>query len=262
MAEPVQFDLIVIGAGILGAGVAQAAAAAGYRVLVIERTAPAAGASSRSSKLIHGGLRYLETAQFGLVREALREQRLLLRNAPELVHRLPFYLPVYRQGTRRPLTLRAGLSLYWLLGSRPGFKQISLRHWDNPDGLDTRDIQALFLYHDAQTDDEALTRAVLHSAQTLGARLECPAELTRIERLPWGYKVFHTQNGNSRENTTTTLVNAAGPWVNTVLRRLVPPEPDLPIELVQGSHILLHGELQAGGYYVEAPDRRAVFILP
>lgn len=138
MADADPYDLAVIGAGIQGAGVAQAAAAAGHRVLVLERTAPAAGTSSRSTKLIHGGLRYLETGQIRLVREALREQALLLANAPNLVHRLRLTIPVYGRGTLRPGTLYAGLLLYRLLGNKAGFRRIDPRRWDNPDGLDTR----------------------------------------------------------------------------------------------------------------------------
>src|SRR5690348_14462072 len=100
-------DLVIVGAGIHGAGVAQAAAAAGYSVLLLEQHSPAHGTSSRSSKLIHGGLRYLEQFQLGLVRECLRERELLLRLAPELVHIKPFYIPVYRNTRRRPWQLYA-----------------------------------------------------------------------------------------------------------------------------------------------------------
>lgn len=261
-----EVDLLVIGAGILGAGVAQAAAAAGHRVRIVERTAPAAGTSGRSSKLIHGGLRYLESGQFGLVREALREQALLLGNAPELVKPMRFLLPVYRQTSRRPPALAAGLLLYRLLGggagSGPGFGLIPPRRWDNPDGLDTHGLQVVFTYPDAQTDDAALTRAVLRSAQDLGAEMLCPAEVTAIEARSDGYGVISAQGGRTTETRCAALVNAAGPWVNRVLARMTPPRPPLPIDLVQGAHVVLKGGLRAGGYYVEALDRRAVFILP
>src|SRR3546814_1268230 len=94
---PMQFDLLIIGGGIQGAGIAQAAAAAGFSVLVLEKTALASGTSSRSSKLIHGGLRYLESAQLRLVRESLHERERLLRLAPDLVHLVPFHVPIYRR---------------------------------------------------------------------------------------------------------------------------------------------------------------------
>jgi glycerol-3-phosphate dehydrogenase len=111
-----RYDLVVVGGGIHGAGVAQAAAAGGYSVRLLDKTAPAAGTSSRSSKLIHGGLRYLESGQFGLVRESLREREILLRVAPTLVHLVPFLIPVYRHTKRRAWQIRLGLSLYRLLG--------------------------------------------------------------------------------------------------------------------------------------------------
>ena len=111
------YDVVVIGAGIHGAGAAQAAAAAGYRTLVLEQTAVASATSRHSSKLIHGGLRYLESMQFGLVRASLRERELLLRLAPDLVRLVPFHIPVYPQTSRRPWKLRAGLALYAMLGN-------------------------------------------------------------------------------------------------------------------------------------------------
>ncbi|TPW13908.1 MAG: glycerol-3-phosphate dehydrogenase [Halothiobacillaceae bacterium] len=112
------YDVVVVGAGIHGAGVAQAAAARGYTVLLLEQTEIAAGTSSRSSKLIHGGLRYLETGQLALVRECLRERALLLRNAPDLVALKPFYLPIYKSSRRGRFKIRLGLSLYALLGGQ------------------------------------------------------------------------------------------------------------------------------------------------
>src|ERR1700722_4778684 len=111
-----QYDVVVVGGGIHGAGVLQAAAAAGYSGLLIEKHGLASGTSSRSSKLIHGGLRYLESGQFALVRESLRERAIHLRIAPELVELKPFFIPVYRDTRRRPWQLKVGLALYALLG--------------------------------------------------------------------------------------------------------------------------------------------------
>jgi len=109
------FDVAVIGGGILGVGAAQACAAAGYTVAVVEQTGWATGTSSRSSKLIHGGLRYLESKQFSLVRESLVEREILLTIAPHLVHKLAFHIPVYGDTRRRPWELRAGLAMYGML---------------------------------------------------------------------------------------------------------------------------------------------------
>ena len=173
MAE--SYDLVIIGGGIHGAGIAQAAAARGLSVMVLEQSGIASGTSSRSSKLIHGGLRYLESGQFALVRECLHERTLLLKLAPQLVKLKSFYIPVYRDTTRRPWLLHLGLSLYALLGGlHPAvrFCRVPQSRWRNLDGLDTAQLEAVFQYNDAQTDDAALTRAVMRSAQQLGAQLK------------------------------------------------------------------------------------------
>ena len=259
-------DVLVIGAGIHGAGVAQAAAARGHRVVVLEQTAPASGTSSRSSKLIHGGLRYLESAQFGLVRECLHERRVLLRIAPDLVRLRPFHIPVYRNTRRRSWQIGLGLSLYAALdgfAADSRFSQLPRHDWARLDGLDTTGLQAVFRYYDAQTDDAALTRAVLHSAQVLGAQLHMPARVMRVERHAQGAKVFCQCGDDEREYNARVLVNAAGPWVNDVLQKMVPAPVSMPVELVQGTHIVLSGTLAQGMYYLEAPtDHRAVFAMP
>jgi len=260
------FDLAVVGGGIHGVGVAQAAAAAGHSVLLLERHAIAAGTSSRSSKLIHGGLRYLESHQWKLVRESLAERERLLTLAPELVRLVPFHIPVYRTTSRSPLVIRAGLSLYALLGGlgrHARFTSLPRREWESLDGLSLEGLRAVFRYHDGQTDDAALCRAVLVSAVELGTRVELGAELSsaRYERGAW------TLEYRARETLTTArahiLVNAAGPWASLVQLRLSPAPPPLPVELVGGTHIEIEGVLVRGIYYIEAPDdRRAVFVMP
>lgn len=261
-----EYDLVVIGGGIHGAGVAQAAAAAGQRALLLEKREPAAGTSSRSSKLIHGGLRYLETGQFRLVRESLRERELLLRLAPGLVHRVPFYIPVYRETRRRPWQIRIGLSLYALLGGlsrNTRFHSVPRREWGRFDGLKSEGLQAGFQYFDAQTDDAALTRAVVKSAESLGAMCVWPAEFVAAQRTENGFDVKYRHSDEERECETTVLVNAAGPWINGVRERVLPLPPGKEVDLVQGAHIVLDRRLCDGVLYVESPqDSRAVFVMP
>jgi glycerol-3-phosphate dehydrogenase len=260
-----QHDLVVIGAGIHGAGVAQAAVAAGYSVLVLEQTGIASATSCRSSKLIHGGLRYLESGQFNLVRESLRERAILLRVAPQLVRLVPFYIPVYRHTHRRPWKIRAGLSLYAVLDNlrrHAWFASLARSQWDELDGLATDNLQAVFRYQDAQTDDAALTQAVMRSAQSLGAELVIPGEFLAAQRNAHGYAVRYRTAQGEQECIGTTLVNAAGPWVNSVLARMAPRLSPADIELVQGTHIVLDGPLHRGVYYTEAEDGRAVFVMP
>ena len=258
-------DVIVIGAGINGVGVAQAAAAAGWSVRVLEQTGIAAGTSSRSSKLIHGGLRYLEIGNFGLVRESLHERELLLRLAPELVRRVAFHIPIYTSTVRSALTVRLGLSLYALLaglGRDARFAQLAPSQWDALDGLDTSALRAVFRYHDAQTDDAALTRAVMRSAQQLGAELVCPARFIGARRHSMGIEVDYLGAGGAATLRARVLINAAGPWANLTLAAIAPKLRALPVDLVQGTHIVVPGHLAHGAYYLEARDRRAVFVLP
>jgi glycerol-3-phosphate dehydrogenase len=260
-----QYDLVVIGAGIHGAGIAQAGTASGYSVLVLEQSGVASATSCRSSKLIHGGLRYLESGQTKLVRESLREREILLRIAPHLVRLVPFHIPIYRHTMRRPWKIRIGLSLYAVLANlhrHARFAALPRAQWGELDGLATRNLQAVFRYQDGQTDDAALTQAVMRSAQSLGAKLVLPGEFLGAQRTANGYAVRYRTPQGEVESHCTALVNAAGPWVNTVLTRITPRVPDAAIELVQGAHIVLDGALKHGVYYAEAEDGRAVFIMP
>jgi len=259
-------DLLVVGAGIHGAGVAQAAAAHGYSVRVLEQGTIAGGTSSRSSKLIHGGLRYLEGGHLALVRECLNERALLLRLAPDLVRLRPFHVPIYRETRRRPWQLRLGLTLYAMLGSLHSenrYQVVPRTGWDELDGLSTDGLQCVFRYQDAQTDDAALTRAVIGSALALGAELTMPAALTLAELTDHGVLVHYREGEQEHSVHTNILVNAAGPWVNRVLACITPAVAPRTIELVQGAHVIVPGKLAHGCYYMEAPsDGRAVFALP
>jgi len=260
------YDVIVVGAGIHGAGVAQAAAARGYRVLLLEQHGIGSGTSGRSSKLIHGGLRYLESGQLSLVRESLQERTLLLKNAPDLVKLTPFYIPVYNNSKRNAMTLRLGLSLYALLGGlgKPfRFRCLLKSDWDHLDGLQTKNLCAVYQYWDAQTDDQALTQAVADSAQALGAELCMPAVFQKGIREKDHYRVRYLHKDGEESCSTAALVNATGPWVDTVLDCITPSPEKLAMELVQGTHILLDEKITQGIYYLEAPrDRRPVFVMP
>ena len=261
-----RYDVLVVGGGINGVGVAQAAAAVGHSVLLLEKTELAAGTSSKSSKLIHGGLRYLESWEFGLVQEGLSERALMLRLAPDLVELKPFYIPVFEYTRRQPWLVRAGLGFYAVLGKlrkEVRFRKVPRRRWDELDGLVTDKLAAVFCYWDAQADDAALTAAVWKSAEGLGAKLAMPAEFIGAEILDDGCAVHYRQGEREITCQARVLVNAAGPWVNRVLSAIDPPQTQRRVQLVQGSHIIVGGQVEHGIYYVEVPrDGRAAFVMP
>jgi glycerol-3-phosphate dehydrogenase len=261
-----EYDVIVVGGGIHGAGVLQAAVAAGHSGLLIEKRALASGTSSRSSKLIHGGLRYLESGQFALVRESLRERAMHLRVAAGLVELKPFFIPVYADTRRRPWQLKLGLAVYALLGGfHPStrFGSVPKRDWPKLDGLETQNLDAVIRYYDAQTDDAELTRAVVDSARSLGGELAMPANFTAASLTDHGVTVTFESGGSSTECRARVLVNAAGPWAPSVARAVRPAIPVPDVDLVQGTHIVVPMRLASGIYYVESPsDGRAVFVMP
>lgn len=259
------YDVAVIGGGIQGAGVAQAAAAAGYTVVIFEQTAIAAGTSSKSSKLIHGGLRYLESGQFKLVRKTLLERERLIKLAPSLVSPIPFYIPIYTQTTRKSWRIAVGLFLYQVLGGfkkYTRFKRLNTNKTQPIKALRKTNLKTMYQYYDAQTDDSLLTRAVIRSAESLGAELQCPVKVTSLD---FDSNVYRIRTQNSNESVTAKFViNVAGPWVNQVLEKVTgTPVTSIECDLVQGSHIIIDVPEPEGVIYVEAPqDQRAVFIMP
>ena len=260
------YDVVIAGGGINGVGVAQAATAAGYKTLLLEKNDhPGLETSSRSSKLIHGGLRYLESFELSLVRESLKERSLLLKLAPELVKLQTFNIPVYKNTSRSQLALHAGLSLSALLS---GFKKESFyrrvkeNRWSGLDQLSVKNLKAVFQYQDAQTDDHALTLAVMSSAINLGAEYLCNANVKSAEILPSSVRIDYLHAGQLKTVNSHVFINASGPWVYSMNQTITPvPKMQKP-ELIQGTHLVMNVAVQQA-YYLEAPqDHRAVFLLP
>jgi len=286
------YDVVIIGGGINGAGIAQCAAAAGFSVLVLEKGCIGGQTSANSSKLIHGGLRYLETGQLSLVRKSLAERAMLLKLAPSLVKPIPFYIPVYQDSKRNKWTLRVGLSLYALLSDfdpLARFKSLPVMQWSQITGLKLQGLIVVYQYWDAQTDDKALTQAVMDSAQTLGAKIlsntrsdtiihhqdgcevhyYCEADLASDSGLDSDLDLNSGLEKESQTNPMLTkvrvgcVINAAGPWVNQVLENVEPPISVEEVEYIQGSHLLLDIAPPLGVLYLESCfDARVVFVMP
>ena len=260
------FDICVIGGGIQGAGIAQAAALSGLSVALVEKSSWGAGTSSKSSKLIHGGLRYLESGQISLVRESLKERRTLLNIASDIVKPNWFYLPVYKNNQHKSWQIGLGLFLYRLLAGRKnlaGFKRIPRAQWKTLKGLNSANLKTVYAYQDGQTDDQALTARVAQSAKTHGATLLCPAKLLSAEKTYKGYAIRLDLNGEAKTIYCRQLVNAAGPWANVVAKRIEPTPELIDVDLVQGTHLEFSQQLSEHCFYLEArQDHRAVFVMP
>ena len=260
------FDIAIIGGGISGVGIAQYAVAAGYSTLLIEKGEIGGQTSANSSKLIHGGLRYLETGQINLVRKSLLERRHLLNLAPTLVKAVPFYIPVYDNSQRSPWTIRAGLSMYALLSEFDPlgqFVSVPAVHWHRFKGLKLNGLKAVFQYWDAQTDDKLLTQAVARSAQALGAEVYAEAEFLELEHRREACELSFSHRGEIHKAEASLVINAAGPWVNAVLSKVLPPLAGVELDCVQGAHVLLDIPAPDGILYLESCfDKRVIFVMP
>ncbi|MDY0057944.1 MAG: glycerol-3-phosphate dehydrogenase [Methyloversatilis sp.] len=249
-------DLLIVGAGINGAGIARDAALRGLDVIVCERGDIAGATSSASTKLIHGGLRYLEQGAFGLVRESLQEREILARIAAHLVRPQRFIVP--HTGARPAWMLAAGLALYDLLAGYSSLPRSQRLPADFPllQALQPP-VRAAHAYSDLWVDDARLTLCTLLDAQAHGARIRPRSALTAVaaEGARWRCSV------GADTLLARCVVNVAGPWMNEVeaLRGAAAP----PVRLVQGTHIVLP-RLHAGddAWLLQQPDRRIVFVIP
>ena len=252
------YDLLIAGGGINGCAIAREAALLGLSVLLVERDDLAAHTSSASSKLIHGGLRFLETYEFRLVHEALRERERMLAAAPHLIHPMAFVLP-HAHSVRPWWMVRAGLWLYDLLGLGSSLPRSRSLRRDDPRLVPIAQNVGGFLYWDAQVDDAALVRANAADAAANGARIETGVAVTGAARSATGWDVALN---DGRTVQARCLVNAAGPWVKALLNTIGVRTAN-GVRLVKGSHILVPALWQGDhAYILQQPDRRVVFATP
>ena len=259
-----EFDIAIIGGGINGAGIARDAAGRGLKVLLVEMNDLGSGTSSASSKLIHGGLRYLEHKAFRLVREALTEREVLLRMAPHVIRPLRFMLPP-KPGLRAPLKLRIGLMLYDWLGARkllPASRSVDLTHHAVGQPLQ-RSFLYGFEYSDCWVDDARLVLLTALDARERGAVIKTHTKVTRTERRSDDWELVLSNRGRREVTSARVLVNAAGPWIGEVADTILRTPLPKPVRLVKGSHIVVRRRFEHDtGYILQADDGRVVFALP
>jgi glycerol-3-phosphate dehydrogenase len=258
------FDLAVVGGGINGAGIARDAAGRGLKVVLVEQGDLGGATSSASTKLIHGGLRYLEQFEFRLVAEALAEREVLLRIAPHVVWPLEFVLP-HEPHLRPRWMIRAGLFLYDRLGGRTTLARsrgVALR----PDGYGAglkAQFRRGFAYADCWVDDARLVVLNARGAAEKGARILTRTRCVGGRRDGERWRLRLEVAGMSAEVEARALVNAAGPWVRSLLDRELRVRTPGAVRLVKGSHIVvprLHDRAHA--YILQNPDQRVVFMIP
>ena len=274
-----EFDIVVVGGGITGAGVALDAATRGFSVALIERADFAAGTSSRSSKLVHGGLRYLQNFDLGLVREALLERQLMVALAPHLVHPLPLVVPAF-DGARPDRLMGVGLNLYDVMSvdrDRLRSRRGEGESW-SPErhrvisgdeviellpALGSREPTSGYLFYDCQTDDVRLVLTILGEAERFGAVCANRAQaLHLIERdgRACGVRLLDGESGDELDVRAANIVNATGVWADRLT-----DESELPrIRPSRGTHVILrHEDLPLiGGAIVPAGEGRSIFALP
>jgi len=259
-------DIFIIGGGINGCGIARDAAGRGYSVFLAEAADLASGTSSGSTKLIHGGLRYLEYYEFRLVREALIEREVLWRNAPHIVHPMRFVLP-HHEGLRPAWLLRLGLFLYDHIGGRkllPKTRTLDMRR--DPAGRPLKaGYSRAFEYSDCRVDDARLVVLNARDAADRGAGIatRTRAIAARREGDLWRVEVEDAATRARRTVRARLLVNAAGPWIDHVLTGTLGRAGTHNVRLVQGSHIVVRRKYaDPRAYFFQNADGRIVFAIP
>ena len=257
------FDVIVIGGGINGTGIAADAAGRGLDVALVEMNDLASATSSASTKLIHGGLRYLEHYEFNLVRKSLLEREVLLANAPHIVQPLCFRLPHHKH-LRPKWIIRLGLYLYDLLGKRVTLPRSTAITFGDNEPL-VKELKNGFEYYDARVDDSRLVILNARQAQDKGAsiftHMECIEALS--DEGIWKLGLIDHQNGQNIELRTRVVVNATGPWVSKLMFNVFNKTRTPQVRLVKGCHIIVR-KIYPGSqaYILQNGDGRVIFVIP
>lgn len=261
------FDLFVIGGGINGCGIARDAAGRGYKVALAEMNDFASGTSSGSTKLIHGGLRYLEHYEFRLVRESLMEREVLWAMAPHIIWPMRFVLPYQKGGIRPAWLIRLGLFLYDHIGGRkllPATSVVDMRK--DPAGKPLKSLfSKAFEYSDGWVDDARLVVLNARDAADRGAQImpRTRVRSARWEKDAWFIETQDMATGRIDSFQARMLVNAAGPWVDQVLSSAFGNNQVHNVRLVQGSHIVVRKKFDdPRAYFFQNPDNRIIFAIP
>ena len=254
------FDIFIIGGGINGAGIARDAAGRGLKVFLAEKNKVGSATSSWSSKLIHGGLRYLENYEFRLVRESLKEREIIFNIAPSITKPIPFIIP-HTKKLRSELFIRLGLFLYDNLGGKtkvPKSSKINITK-QYPNILKSH-FSVGFQYYDLQVDDKKLVEMNIDDAKKMGASIVENTKVLNAKRTEEGWEIFLD---NDEVIKSKILINAAGPWINEIINNVIKINTNKAIRLVRGSHIIVKKLYpQDVAFTLQNDDKRIVFVIP
>ena len=254
------YDIFIIGGGINGAGIARDAAGRGLKVFLAEKNKVGSATSSWSSKLIHGGLRYLENYEFKLVRESLKEREVIIKIAPQITKPLPFIIP-HTKKLRSKLLIRLGLLLYDNLGGKTKIPKSSKIDFNKKFmNILQSHFKIGFQYYDVQVDDKKLVEMNINDAKKLGASVVENRKVTNAKRLNEGWEITLDNNEVVKSKI---LINAAGPWINEIVNNVIKVNANKSIRLVRGSHIIIRKLYEEEvAFTLQNDDNRIVFVIP
>ena len=254
------YDIFIIGGGINGAGIARDAAGRGLKVFLAEKNKVGSATSSWSSKLIHGGLRYLENYEFKLVRESLKEREVITKIAPKITKPIPFIIP-HTKKLRSKLLIRLGLFLYDNLGGKTKIPKSSKINFNKKfTNILQSHYKVGFQYYDVQVDDKKLVEININDAKKLGANVIENRKVTNANRLNEGWEITLDNNELVKSKI---LINAAGPWINEIVNNVIKVNSNKSIRLVRGSHIIIKKLYEEEvAFTLQNDDSRIVFVIP
>ena len=260
----INFDVIIFGGGINGCAIARKLSQNGKRVCLLERHTMGCGTSSNSSKLIHGGLRYLETGSFGLVKESLKDRKRLIDLYPDLVKMVPFYLPIYDDSLRPWWVMRIGLGLYDLFSDQPEYH---CHHISNEDfvkkfpGIKVDGLRRVYVYYDGKTNDLEITRRIAQDANGSGCAVLENCQVVSVEGDDKVVRVLYRDSSGENIIEAPLLINATGPWIDEVNAEYHLPH-NYRISKVSGIHIVISRALVPDCMLLQTNNRRIFFMIP
>ena len=254
------YDIFIIGGGINGAGIARDAAGRGLKVFLAEKNKVGSATSSWSSKLIHGGLRYLENYEFKLVKESLKEREVITSIAPNITKPLPFIIP-HSKKLRSKLLISLGLFLYDNLGGKTKIPKSSKINFNKKySNILKSHFKVGFQYYDVQVDDKKLVEMNIEDAKKMGAQIVENQKVINANRSNEGWEILLD---NDEIVNSKILINAAGPWINEIVNNVIKANKNKSIRLVKGSHIIIKKLYdQEVAFTLQNDDNRIVFVIP